>query len=312
MQTRPHVRAVVATGYPWSAFLLAEEIARAYGVPLICDLRDAWTLNPARVWNTGRHRRRERRIFQKSSRVVLATRSMRDEYAALYPELADRFEVIRNGYDPDVRPPPLLVANPRLRLVYTGTFNGHDAPPADSAQSPYYLLLALRQLLAERPRLAEELEVVFAGKTTARELVRELGLEGIVTFLGHRPQDETLALQSGADALLLFVAPANRHVLTGKVFEYVATGRPILAMIPAGTELEELLGEYGNAARAESRDAEGIAGIIRELLEQHRTEGSVRFGDVNELFVQSVSRSGQAAQLARLLEDACHDEPLPV
>ncbi|MGB8955361.1 MAG: hypothetical protein WCC10_08300, partial [Tumebacillaceae bacterium] len=75
-RTHPHVRAVVATGYPWSAYMLAEQIAEAYGVPFVLDLRDAWTLNPARIWNTGRHRRRERDLFQKAGGVIVATRSM--------------------------------------------------------------------------------------------------------------------------------------------------------------------------------------------------------------------------------------------
>ena len=309
----PHVRAVVATGYPWSAYVLAEQVAYAYGAPFLLDLRDAWTLNPARIWNTARHRRREQRLFQKAAGVIVSTRSMQKEYAALYPDLGDKLHVIHNGYDPVDR---VIVqhmledklhvlhagyerGNRKLRVVYTGTFNGHEVPPADNRQSPYYFLLAVQQLRERMPELAARLEVVFAGKTTSRELVRELGLEDIVTFLGHRSYEETLELQGSADLLLLFVGPANRHVLTGKVFEYMATGRPIFAMIPAETELHDLLDNYGRAVVTETKDVDAIAARLREFV-----EGTVRLGEVNEHFLKSLSRAKQAAQLAALLEEA--------
>ena len=309
----PHVRAVVATGYPWSAYVLAEQIAEAYGVPIVLDLRDAWTLNPARIWNSGRHRRLEQRLFQKAGGVIVATRSMQEEYAALYPDLAEKLHVIHNGYDPVDR---VIVqhmledklhvlhagfepSGRKLRVVYTGTFNGHEVPPADHRQSPYYFLLAVQKLRKRMPELASRLDVVFAGKTASRKLVSELGLEDIVTFLGHRSYEETLQLQGSADLLLLFVGPVNRHVLTGKVFEYMATGKPILAMIPTGTELHGLLHDYGGAVVTETKDVDAIAARLGEFV-----EGTVRLGEVNEPFLESLSRGKQAKMLAAMLEEA--------
>ncbi|MGB8956515.1 MAG: glycosyltransferase, partial [Tumebacillaceae bacterium] len=204
--------------------------------------------------------------------------------------LEDKLHVLHAGYERSKR---------KLRVVYTGTFNGHEAPPADHQQSPYYLLLAVQKLRARMPELASRLEVVFAGKTTSRELVSELGLEDIVTFLGHRSYEETLKLQGSADLLLLFVGPANRHVLTGKVFEYMATGRPILAMIPTGTELHDLLHDYGSATVTETKNVDAIAARLGEFV-----TGTVPIGEANEPFLESLSRAKQASMLAAILEDA--------
>ncbi|HEU4963872.1 MAG TPA: glycosyltransferase [Bacilli bacterium] len=309
-QEFPEIRAVVATGYPWSAYLLAEKIARELNVPFLCDLRDAWTLNPSRVWNTWRHRRREARAFRAADGVIFATESMREEYLTLYPELITKSYVIRNGYDPEDREEAQILrqvlaaeqGRDKLRVVYTGTFNGLEVPPADNRQSPYYFLQALRLVKERVPDLASRLEVMMAGKVPFATLVRELGLEDVVRLPGHLPVEETLALQASADLLLLFVAPDNRHVLTGKVYEYIAAGVPILAMIPLETELHRLLRAYGNARVTEPRDVERIADHLVWMLEEHRAGGRVGSEMAEESYVASLSRREQAGELALLLE----------
>ncbi|KEO81019.1 glycosyltransferase [Tumebacillus flagellatus] len=305
----PEIRVVVATGYPWSSFLLAEQVAAALRVPFVCDLRDAWTLNPSKVWNTTRHRRQEERVLQAASAVILATESMRLEYVSQYPYLARKFHVIRNGYDPEDREEAALLrrmlregagdSEPRkLRVVYTGTFNGHDVPPADNQQSPYYFLLALQQLKQNVPDLATRLEVILAGRVPFGELVQEMGLSDIVQMPGHVGVEDTLELQAGADLLLLFVGAANRHVLTGKVFEYMATGNPILAMIPRETELEKLLHRYGPAWVTGTNDVVQIADHLQGLLEEKQVSGTPDWA-----FVDGFSRAVQTTRLAALLEE---------
>ncbi|HYB12299.1 MAG TPA: glycosyltransferase, partial [Myxococcota bacterium] len=80
--------AVLALGYPWSAFLVGSALRRALSVPLVLDFRDAWTENPRGLWTSARHAALERRLVREADSVILATDGIRDGLRRRNPELA--------------------------------------------------------------------------------------------------------------------------------------------------------------------------------------------------------------------------------
>jgi glycosyltransferase involved in cell wall biosynthesis len=172
--------------------------------------------------------------------------------------------VIRNGWDPETAPvvnsePTDLLDSERTSLVYTGRFGtfGRDPRP---------LVEALSALAARDPNTAANLELVIAGPLTAEEarlFDADVAPARIVT-LGSLERDRALALQREADVLLLIAHPTRSQLLNIKLFEYLATGRPILALA-AGTEAGRVIEEAraGEAVRAD--DPATIAGALAQV-----------------------------------------------
>jgi glycosyltransferase involved in cell wall biosynthesis len=110
--------------------------------------------------------------------------------------------------------------------------------------------------------------VVFAGNFTAEEVsaMEEPPLEGVVRWLGRLSHSQALGLQRAADGLLFLATPGASSVTTGKVYEYLATGKPILAFA-AGTDAQQLL-ERGNGHVIRSAsDSAALEGGLRSYLD---------------------------------------------
>jgi len=226
---------VLATGYPWSAFVAADRLRARLGVPMVLDFRDAWTLNPRELWTGPRCRRLEADLVTRAAAVTLATDwirdRMRERYAAVSPE---RFTTITNGFDPAEvpAPDPSLRDPKRLVLTYTGTFN--DAlPPSRYDNTPYFLLRAIEGLDLER---RSRLRVRLVGRLgpAYRHHVETSGLGDAVEIVGPVSHARALQQQQAADVLFLVIgdAPTAPAILTGKLVEYAGARRPVLALAP--------------------------------------------------------------------------------
>ena len=255
----PH-DAVVATGPPFSCFLIGSILARRAKLPLILDYRDEWDLSnlhyenrqPGRVV-TALQQAMQRWALRAATAVLATTERSAQALRTRARGAGSPAEVswIYNGYDPadfafqDAEAGEAAAPAPRkFRLVYTGTlWNLMSVEP---------VLQALTKLNARRPDLVASLEFVFAGRCLPEQQVfidrlRELPC----TVVQHDYMDHSRAvrLMCSADALCLLLADkegAARWV-PGKTFEYMATGRSILAVIPPG-EIRELLANHPGAA----------------------------------------------------------------
>jgi glycosyltransferase involved in cell wall biosynthesis len=236
--------AVLTTAGPYSAHLVGRRIQQRFGLPWVADFRDEWTTNPylldryPTAWHRRLNRRLEREVVQRADRVVCVSRPWLDSIHRCAPaEPPGKFVVLPNGYDADHFPDVAPRRPDRFRIVHTGTFYGHRSPVA--------FLEALRRVVVEGSIPTDDLEVVLMGHgaTTAglpAQLERTIAPH--LRLVGHRPYREALAL-IGEAAVLLLVIPreggAGNH--TGKLFPYLASGRPILALAPEPNVAAELI-----------------------------------------------------------------------
>jgi glycosyltransferase involved in cell wall biosynthesis len=226
---------VLATGFPWSSFMVADRLRQELGRPMVLDFRDAWTQNPRGLWTGPRNTRLEAELVSRAAAVVAATDWIRDHLRSLYPRIPpERFVTVTNGYDPAEQPPPDPALRDRQHLVlaYTGTFN--DAlPPSRFDHTPYYLIEAIRRLPAEA-RAALRVRLVGRVGPAYRAHVRALGLDESIELVPPVAHARALQYQMEADVLVLVVcdAPGSAAVLTAKLVEYVAARKPILALAP--------------------------------------------------------------------------------
>jgi glycosyltransferase involved in cell wall biosynthesis len=255
---------VITSSPPESAHLVGRALRRR-GVPWVADVRDAWTFEALRPrFPTAAQRRfderLERRWLGEADAVVCVSPPVAEDFRAR--GIATPV-VVPNGWDPISVPGGGPAAETgldpgRVSLVYTGRFGSYGRDPGA-------LVEALRALAAEEPESAARLELVIAGPLTtdeARLLEADVSPARIVAA-GSLPRERALALQREADALLLLASPTRTQLANYKLFEYLAAGRPILALA-AGTEAGRIVEEAGGrAVRAD--DPEAIAGELRRL-----------------------------------------------
>jgi glycosyltransferase involved in cell wall biosynthesis len=255
---------VLTSSPPASAHLVGLALRRR-GLCWVADFRDGWTFEPQQPpWPLGFQRRvdtgLERRIAGRADAFVAVTEPIA---ADLRERFGGQAEVITNGFDPEdeSRGADGLLDGSRHSLVHTGRM-------AAARSSPRALLEALRHLRGENPELAARLEVVFAGPLSAeeRELLAAADLDGLARTVGSLPRPEALGLQRQADSLLIVTEGARRSsVATGKLFEYLAAGRPVL-VLGEETEAARIVEATGAGFCASASEPASIAAALRRLL----------------------------------------------
>jgi len=258
---------IYATGDPYSTYLIAMRIAHRLGVSFVIDMRDPWTLVPYRSetrppTRSAIERWLEARVLRSCAACIFANRSI-DTYAAAYPDLRDKFAYVPNGYDPT----DFEGVEPRRFDRFTFVHNGSFLSGYRTADTLFHGVAAL---LRDDPARRSRLKIVMVGKIgDERALSAQLGLEDVVSHVGYLPHRESLSYVAGADALLL-VGGARLWEETGKVFEYLAAARPILAVVEPDGAAAELLRRSGTA-RIVTRDSvpETVA-ALRDLMDSAR------------------------------------------
>ena len=304
---------IYTTSPPASAHLLGRLLKAQTGLPWIADFRDAWLydpLDPALLEMPGRReleRRLEERVIDEADAVIAATGTTADDFRGRYPRAAPKVRVITNGFDPaDDGEPPTNQAAPdgapvpgRLSLVHTGSF-AYSHP----RRSVEPLERALRRLVDTEPAWCDRLELVLAGELSPAEeaAMAPLSELGVVRLAGAVDRAEALALQRAADALLLVDHPRPWPASNapGKLFEYLAAGKPILALCGEG-EVRRTMGELKAGLWASPDEAEAIEEALRRLWEGWREGTLPRAGAGLERF--------HRRELTRRLAE-CFDEVL--
>jgi glycosyltransferase involved in cell wall biosynthesis len=288
---------VITTSPPQSAHVVGDVLKRRRGLPWIAELRDGWTFEPPRAdWPLGQQRyldeRLERRLLRRADGVVAVTAPIVDD---LRLRLGLSAELITNGFDPDEvatrtdgRDP--LLDGTRHSFVHTGRM-------AVGGASPRPLLDALSLLDAAA---SQRLEVVLAGPLTADEL--ELagapGLEPLVRVVGSLDRKRALELQRAADTLLVVTeGTTRRSVSTGKLFEYLAAGRPIL-VLGEETEAARIVAETRTGTATSATDPAEIAEALTQATEAATPEP-------DPAVLERYSWPALAAEYAALIESVC-------
>ena len=294
---REGIDVVITTSPPPSLHLLGAAVKRASGAAWVADLRDPLTIHPHRRGHESRLALLKektvggvgRLVASQADAIIAASDAIAEEARGMSPK--GKVVTIANGSDFDDFAGLEHHPSDKLRLTHTGNFQGKRDP------KPFFKALADSGL--------EDVVVRFAGDVRAadREYAEALGLGKSLEFLGYVPRRRSLELQRDTEALLLLIPDAGgrgKGVLTGKIFEYLAAERPVLALVPPDGAAADLLRETGAGTVVGPDDVDAIRGALVDLHRRWK-EGALDGAPLSPEWRDRLSRAKRVEELADLL-----------
>lgn len=295
--------AILTTGPPHSTHLAGAVLEGWTGVPWVADFRDPWT--DINYYHELPHTRLARRIDRALERMVLrraaAVTTVSPTWRRLLAEKADGPEegvvrVVQNGYDEaDVERGHHSVEEDRFVLTHVGSLY--------ASRNPRGLWRAIRRLRdgSTTPKL--RIRLVGMVDPNVRETIRNLNLDDITEVVAYVPHEEAVAYMQRAGLLLLSIEdfPASAGMLTGKIYEYLASGRPILGVGDPDGDAAALLRKTEGGQLFGRCDVEGLVQFVRTHYEDWANE-KPRLGASPEN-LQPYRRRAQTERMAAVLSD---------
>ena len=293
------VDAIVSTGPPHSMHLIAMKLKEATGIHWIADFRDPWTeidyygdLRLTR-WADRKHHRLEYEVLTKADKVV----TIGWDCAKSLGRLGNRNVcVIPNGFDWEVDAKPKEIL---LSQEFTLTHLGIVTPSRNAPQ----LWAALKDLKEEDETFGKKLKISLVGQIdqSVLENLYAVGLKENTEIVPYIPHEQIQQAQGASQVLLLLVnnTPNAKGILTGKIFEYLASGRPILCIGPEDGDAARILSETKAGVTVSFEDKEKMKEVVKILYHKY-LEKALPFNNSKE--IEKYSRKAQAEEYAKLLE----------
>ena len=286
---------IVSTGPPQSMHLIGRRLALATGIPWIADFRDPWTkifyfkhLSMTRATENW-HKKMEKKVLDDASVVVAVSPLVQQEFQAM---TKTPVELITNGFDEyDFSTEGCHDAEEGAEqdfcITHTGLFAADGNPTA------------LWKVLAEKSRTNEvfhkALKIKLIGKTDDSILtaLNDAGLEDAVDNMGYQPHAEAVQQQRKASLLILPLRkePEYKAVLPGKLFEYLASRRPILGIGQPDGAMAMILNDTHTGVVLDWEDKEALKQYIDACWDKH-LEGrlNIEGGDISQFTRRNLSR----------------------
>ncbi len=294
-------KAIFSTAPPYSNHIIAQKLKEKYGIAVMMDFRDDWTESHLISYKNESHKQKmleiEQEVVASADLVTAINQPMLDSLKSRSTQKEQRFELLNQGYDPaDFE--NLNVNHSkvnRINILYNGIFYGENQPDS--------FLKGVSLLLKNQPTFRNEIKLTFQGGIPEKTqgLISELNLSDLVDDRGYLPHNESVQGLLDADLLWFIVGhtKSKEQVLTGKLFEYIGSGKPILGLVPEGGAAAVVLEKYGRGWQVEPHDPEKIAEIITILI-NHIKAG--KMPEVNQHISEQYNRKVIAGEAARLLD----------
>ena len=290
------VDVIVSTGPPHSMHLIARKVSMATGIPWIADFRDPWTrmfyfkhLQLSR-WATRKHTKLEKQVLDDASVIVAVSPLVQEDFQSM---TSTPVELITNGYD-ESDFEQVVEPDGYFNIVHTGLFASDGNPDV------------LWQILGEKCRkdklFKKMLRIRLAGKTD-REIIssmRSCGLDENLLDLGYQPHQIAVREQKGASLLILPLRkePEYKAVLPGKLFEYLASRRPVLGIGQEDGAMARILHRTKAGVVYDWNNRSGMESYIDSCWESFK-EGGL---ENEEGSIAQYSRKVLAGRMATLME----------
>ena len=286
---------IITTGPPHSLHLIGLQLKEISGIRWIADFRDPWTTihyhKSLRLTKSSeeKHKKLELEVLRKADHIVVTSETTKKEFS----EKTDQpISVITNGYEVTEEITP--IPDRKFSLAHIGSLL--------SERNPVSLWQVLSDLCGENKNFNDDLLIKLVGVVSDEVLrsLKEFGLNKHFRSEGYVPHKEARQLQHNAQVLLLLEMdkPETRAIIPGKLFEYLAAGRPILAIGPEGSDIAKILDDTGAGSFFNPAQKKELKEKLLELYQAFQ-QGTLRIQTVG---IERYSRR----ELTRSLSEIIH------
>ena len=261
------VDALISTGPPHSMHMIAMGVKRKLNIPWLADFRDPWTnidfYDQLKLTKKAdrKHHALEKQVLSGADAVSVISPGMIKDFQ---DKVARQYVIIPNGYDAeDVKTDVNVTKTKKFTLSHIGSLT--------RTRNAGNLWLALAELVKENKTLAEDLEIRNVGKMdySVAEMIENAGLKKYLVSVDYLPHEQVIREQQKASLLLLLInnTPNAKMILTGKIFEYLVSGTPVVCIGPPDGDAAQVL---NNTHCGEVFDFGDVAGLKLYLSETYK------------------------------------------
>jgi glycosyltransferase involved in cell wall biosynthesis len=278
--------------------LIAMGLKSRLNIPWLADFRDPWTgidfYHQLRLTKKAdkKHHLQEKEVLSKADRVTIVSWNWALDLNLLHPR---HYDVITNGFDPDDFIIPDQEISKTFELTHIGSLN--------KDRNPEFLWEVLAGICAENSSFSNDLRLRFIGKCDVSlfQCLEKYQLLSRTENIGYMPHDEVLKESAGSQVLLLLLnnTPNVLGIVPGKIFEYLATRRPVLCIGPTDGDSARIIREANAGMTCNFEDKTSMKNALLELYGQYKM-GSLQNQDGD---IDSFSRKGLTGKISSLLNE---------
>jgi glycosyltransferase involved in cell wall biosynthesis len=294
---------ILSSAPPYTCHLIGRALKLKTELPWICDFRDSWVGWLSAAKRSGLPHwielRQEQAVLRDADRILTVSPGVQEDLTSRHPKLLDqRWLQLPNGYDSHdfegIEPFP---EDNKLTITYTGSLYGN--------RNPENLLKALIELIHEDLRWKTHLRLKFVGRV-AQPILEQFNqpeLTGLIEYLPYVPHQESIRHLLSTDLALLIIddAPANKGILTGKLYEYLGSHKPILALAPPGNAVD-LIRQLKAGFLAPPGDIEQIKAILREIMDKWLNR-QLTLEKIDQTGITNLDRKNLTKQLGQIADE---------
>lgn len=283
---RPSI--IYSTASPYTDHLIALILAKLSGLSWVADFRDPWVDRanfPRNRWRLFIDRKLEKRVHKSADHIIAVTSLIAERFRELHPQ--GRFTVITNGYDEDdfIDMKKLKLPEREFRITYTGIFN--------EQRNPQKVFQALKELIDSKDDFKNKIRIRIIGQLDNPgdfeniNYFRKLQLDQYSDLIEYQPHHQVVSeiLQSTILLLLIGDYPQSESIMTGKIFEYLRAGRPILAIVPPEGVAAEVIRSTNSGLVVSNKNMgdikEGISKMF-DLYKEDKLEQSFKGSSIDQ------------------------------
>ncbi|MFA5070037.1 MAG: glycosyltransferase [Patescibacteria group bacterium] len=256
---------IYTTCPPHSLHKIGQKLKKYARLPWVTDFRDVWTDTPGKKWGPWEKQvelRLEKEVVNKADAIICATEPCK-EYLSRRTNYSDekKFTVIRNGFDLEDFQEQKYIKKDYINITF---FGGIDRPHIESFQ---VLLQAIENIGAEKPELKDKIRVnVFSSADP--NLLRRENEPHAIPYSGFISHKQSLKEYFNSDLLLLILDDRfAQNSYPGKMFEYMASKRPILALVNQGI-VKDFIENNNIGFTCPRLDFEKMRAVLRVIVEK--------------------------------------------
>jgi len=292
------VDAIISTGPPHSMHLIALGLQKKLNIPWLADFRDPWTdidfyhKLMLTKWADRKHHRLEKKVLKSTDVVVTVSNAWANNFVK---SGANRVEIVHNGYDhEDFDFLPINRDLDSFVISHFGSLN--------KDRNPNTLWKVLDELSSENDALDKSLELHFYGTVdiALKDSLKEHNLFDKTIFFDYVEHEEAIRKSAQSSVLLLLLndAPNVMGIIPGKMYEYMATQRPILCIGPTNNDAAQIINELNAGKVIYYDDFEKMKKSILNFF--HKRNEQVSNIDTDKLL--KYSRKALTSKIVELLD----------